>query len=432
MPLIRRKKWIGRLKLAVCLALLGGLVAGLLNFSHIKVWAAKHYLKFRFNPAVIRPEQEPDLYARLSSWHNPKQLLNVLFIGIDKGSIPDEDMKYYRSDVIMLASVNVDKKKAVVVSIPRDTKVRIEGHGYQKINAAHAYHGPAGTVEVVEELTGMEVHHYAEVDFEAFKNIVNAIGGVPFRLEATINDPLVGYLPKGEHLLNGDQALILVRSRKLPRGDLDRIENQKRFLRALMEKALSIRDTRTLLNLLDATVRYLNTTMQPEMIFALAELMQGMKVEDVEFATIPGDSPKPAPGQPWYFVHDVNETKRLFDNIRRYCSVREPGEENVSMVVQEMAEKAAVAVLNGSKVDGLARRTSDYIKDYGFVVTKVGDASQVYSKTRIFYREDSRSTAEKLASLLNIGKGALSEDRAVSEKHQAGVVLVIGKDFRLP
>lgn len=431
-PILRRKRWLGRLRLAVCLILLGGLAAGALNLGLIKVWAAKHYLKFRFNPAVIKPEEEPDLYARLSSWHDPKQLLNVLFIGIDKGSIPDEEMKYYRSDVMMLASVNVDRKKAVVVSIPRDTKVRIEGHGYQKINAAHAFNGPAGAVEAVEELTGMEVHHYAEVDFEAFKNIVNAIGGVPFHLESTINDPLVGYLPKGDHLLNGDQALIVVRSRKLPRGDLDRIENQKKFMRALMEKALSIRDARTLLNLLDSTVRYLNTTMQPEMIFTLAELMQGMRVEDVEFATLPGDSPKPAPGQPWYFVHDQQETKRLFENIRRYCSVKGPEEESAAGLAKETSEESTLAVLNGSRVDGMARRVSDYLKDQGFVVVKVGNASQVYSRTRIYYYDESRSLAEKLASLLKTGSGALSEDRMVTEKHNAGVVLVIGKDFQFP
>lgn len=429
---LKRKRWVGRLKLVACLVLLGGLVAGALNLGQIKVWAAKHYLKFRFDPAVIKPEEEPDLYARLSSWHDPRQLLNVLFIGIDKGSIPDEEMKYYRSDVMMLASVNVDKKKAVVVSIPRDTKVKIEGHGTQKINAAHAFNGPAGAVEAVEELTGMEVHHYAEVDFEGFKSIVNAIGGVPFHLESTINDPLVGYLPKGDHLLNGDQALIVVRSRKLPRGDLDRIENQKKFMKALMEKALSIRDTRTLLNLLDATVKYVNTTLQPEMIFTLAELLQGIRVEDVEFATIPGDSPKPAPGQPWYFIHDQEETRRLFDNIKKYCSVNGPGAEIAEVSEEGESSSSSVVVLNGARVDGLAGRVSDYLKDYGFNIAKVDNASQVYSKTRIFCESGTKSLAQRLASTLGISASSISEDRTVTEKHQAGVVLVLGKDFKFP
>jgi LCP family protein required for cell wall assembly len=429
---LKRKRWLRRLRLAACLVLLGSLVAGVLNLGQIKVWAAKHYLKFRFNPAVIKPEEEPDLYARLSSWHDPKQLLNILVIGIDKGSIPEEDMKYYRSDVMMLASVNVDRKKAVVVSIPRDTKVKLEGHGTEKINAAHAYNGPAGAVEAVEELTGMEVHHYAEVDFDAFKNIVNAIGGVPFHLDFTINDPLVGYLPKGDYILNGDQALIVVRSRKLPRGDLDRIENQKKFMKALMEKALSIRDTRTLLNLLDATVKYLNTTLQPEMIFTLAELLQGMKTEDVEFATIPGDSPKPAPGQPWYFIHNQEETRKLFENVKKYCSVKGPVEEAAAGSAGDLVEKLTVAVLNGARVDGLAGRVSDYLKDYGFTVAKVGNASQVYSKTRVFYSGAAASTARKLADALDIDPSALSEDSAVTGKHQVGVVLVLGKDFKFP
>ncbi|MDI7251913.1 MAG: LCP family protein, partial [Actinomycetota bacterium] len=163
------------LQLTAALVLLGGLVAGTLNFDAVKGWAAKHYLRVRFQPAVIAPEDNPDLFAELSKWHDPEENLNLLLIGIDRGSVPGEE-GYTRSDVMIVASVNVKAKRAVLVSIPRDTKVTIPGYGTEKINAAHSFKGPAGAVEVVEELTGLDIHHYVEVDFEAFKNIVDAIG----------------------------------------------------------------------------------------------------------------------------------------------------------------------------------------------------------------------------------------------------------------
>lgn len=433
----RRRRLV--LKIAAVLVLLGGLVVGVLNFDVVKIWASKHYIRLRFEPAVITREDNPDLYAELSKWHDPDKNLNVLFIGIDRGSIPGEEGNT-RSDVMILVSVNVRKKKAVVVSIPRDTKVTIPGYGTQKINAAHAFKGPAGAVEVVEKLSGLEINDYAEVDFEAFKNIVNAIGGVPFHLERTINDPLTGYLPKGDYNLDGDQALIVVRSRKFPRGDLDRIENQKAFLKAMMEKAVSIRDIQSLLKILDTAVKYLETTLDPDMIFTLAEALQGMEVKDVEFATLPGDSPDPAPGQPWYFVHDAEDTARLFANIEKYCSTRTPEEMQAELQEQELLRRMGgaqpdravvnLAVLNGVRWEGMASSVAEVMKEKGYQTVKVGNTVNVYERTTVYYAPGHGDEARMVASDLDSGASYLIlEDQDVAITYDADVILVIGKDY---
>ena len=436
-----RKRYRRRsaLKAALVLVLLGGLVAGGLNLDVLKTWASKHYFRIRFEPAVIAPQDNPDLYAELSKWHDPSKNLNVLFIGIDRGSIPGEEGNT-RSDVMILASVNVKAKKAVLVSIPRDTKVTIPGYGTQKINASHTFKGPAGAVEAVEKLTGMEVNDYAEVDFEAFKNIVDAVGGVPFHLDHTINDPLTGYLPKGDYNLTGQQALIVVRSRKLPRGDLDRIENQKAFLKAMMEKAISVRDMQSLLKMLDAAIKYLETTLDPDMIFTLAEALQGMKVEDVEFATLPGDSPGPAPGQPWYFIHDPQATARMFENITRYCSTKTPEELEAEKAQKEMqrrmgeleANRASVnlAVLNGVRWEGMATKVAEIMRDKGYRDIKVGNTVNAYEETTVYYApghaEEARMVARDLDADANF---RVAEDEDVASTYDADVVLVIGKDY---
>ncbi len=427
------------LQIAAVLILSGGLVAGALNFDAVKTWASKHYVRIRFRPAVIAPEENPDLFAKLSKWHDPGKNLNVLFIGIDRGSVPGEEGNS-RSDVMILASVNVKAKKAVLVSIPRDTKVTIPGYGTEKINAAHAYKGPAGAVEAVESLTGVEINDYAEVDFEAFKKIVDAVGGVPFHLEHTINDPLTGYLAKGDYNLSGEQALIVVRSRKLPRGDLDRIENQKAFLKAMMEKAVSIRDMQSLLKILDAAVRYLETTLDPDMIFTLAEALQGMKVQDVEFATLPGESPEPAPGQPWYFIHDKEATARLFDNINKYCSTKSPEEKRAELEELEKIRRAEeletdrsavnLAVLNGVRWEGMASKVAEVMRDKGYDNIKIGNTVNAYEKTTVYYAPGHEAEARMVARDLDPKADyRIVEDRDVAITYDADVILVIGRDY---
>ena len=405
----RRRQTI--IKAALALILLGGLVVGALNFDAVKTWASKRYFSLRWKSTAISEEEVPDLYAELSKWIDASQTLNILFIGIDRGSIPGEEGNT-RSDVMILASVNVKKKKAVLVSIPRDTKVAIPGYGTEKINAAHSFKGPAGAVEAVEKLSGLDIHDYAEVDFEAFKRIVDAIGGVPFHLEYDILDPYVGALGKGDLVLNGEQALIVVRSRKLPRGDIDRIENQKNFLKAVMEKAVTIRDIQALLDILDAAVQYLETTLQPDMIFTLAEALQGMKVEDVEFVTLPGDTPEPAAGQPWYFVYDEEETAKLFQNIKLYCSARSPEEQAAEeareeqqgkMTETEEADRSAVnlAVLNGVRGEGMAAQVAERMRQKGYRDVKTGNTVNAYEETTVYYAPGHEAEARLVAKDLD-------------------------------
>lgn len=420
-------------KIAVAGILIIGLVAGILNFHAVKIWASRRYFSLRMSGVVISQGDIP-----LPPWVDPSKPLNMLFIGTDKGSIPGEE-GYTRSDVLILASVNVERKKAVLVSIPRDTKVTIPGYGTQKINAAHSFQGPRGAIEAVEGISGLEINHWAEVDLEAFKNVVDTLGGVPFHLDYTINDPLAGYLPKGDYVLNGDQALILCRAREtLPRGDLDRIDNQKRFLDAVMEKAVGIRDVQSLLGILDAAVKYLQTTMKPDMIFDLAEYLRGMRVEDVEFATLPGDSPMPSAGQSWYFIYDQAATAQLFGNIKNYCSTKTPEEKaavrgrNGDEVEIDRAS-VRLKVLNGAGWEGMASKVAEVLRDKGYVDIKTGNASNLYQKTTIYYAVDQRDQAIAVANDLNPEADyALTEDAYVTSSNNADVVLVIGKDYTNP
>lgn len=177
---------------------------------------------------------------------------NWLLVGSDSrtGLTPEQEQELAtggeldskRTDTIIV--VHVPKSGgATMVSIPRDSYVNIPGWGKDKINASFAIDGggPQLLVQTVEEATGLRMDHYAEIGFGGFAGIVDAIGGVHLCVPYAIDDPLAGInLQPGCQDLTGAQALGFVRSRATPLADLDRMNNQRLFMSALLDQATSI------------------------------------------------------------------------------------------------------------------------------------------------------------------------------------------------
>ena len=143
------------------------------------------------------------------------------------------------SDSLML--LHMGSGRPVLISIPRDSYVPIPGHGDNKINAALAYGGPQLLVQTVESVTGLKINHYMGIGFGGLVSVVNTIGGVRICLSSGINDSYSGAdLSAGCHNLNGTQALAFVRDRhSFADSDLQRIQDQRAFLKALLAKATS-------------------------------------------------------------------------------------------------------------------------------------------------------------------------------------------------
>ena len=143
------------------------------------------------------------------------------------------------SDSLML--LHMGGPKPVLISIPRDSYVPIPGHGSNKINAALAFGGPTLLIQTVESVTGLRIDHYMGIGFGGLVSVVNTVGGVRVCLPAALHDPYSGVnLPKGCHNLNGTQSLAFVRDRhSFATSDLQRIQDQRAFLKALLSKATS-------------------------------------------------------------------------------------------------------------------------------------------------------------------------------------------------
>ncbi|HET6733435.1 LCP family protein [Mycobacterium sp.] len=147
-----------------------------------------------------------------------------------------------RTDTILLVHIPGlgSSAPATMVSIPRDSYVPIPGYGSDKINAAFAVGGAPLLAQTVEQATGLRLDHYAEIGFDGFAVLVDAVGGVTMCPPEPVSDPLAGIdLPAGCQKLDGRNALGYVRTRATPRADLDRMINQRQFMSALLHRAAS-------------------------------------------------------------------------------------------------------------------------------------------------------------------------------------------------
>ncbi|MEW6228668.1 MAG: LCP family protein [Bacillota bacterium] len=192
------------------------------------------------------------LYVSVSSWLSPEATfavydrpINVLILGTDRtydyGGEPMEGPA--RADVIMLASFNPRSNTTHLISIPRDTRARIPGHGINKVNASHTYGGQDLTRRTIQDLLGIPIDRYAEVDFQAFVRIIDAIGGVEIDVDKDMQyEDRAGNLKvdirKGRQVLDGTKALEYVRYRADALGDISRVRRQQILLKGLAQEAI--------------------------------------------------------------------------------------------------------------------------------------------------------------------------------------------------
>jgi LCP family protein required for cell wall assembly len=150
------------------------------------------------------------------------------------------DISGSRSDTILLLHVPANGTPPTLVSLPRDSYVPIPGHGFNKLNAAYAFGGPKLLVRTVQNATGLPIDHYMGIGFGGLVSVVDDVGGVDICLKGPMKDPKAGLnLKAGCQTLNGDQALGFVRTRAFTQGDLQREQDQRILIKAILAKMTS-------------------------------------------------------------------------------------------------------------------------------------------------------------------------------------------------
>ncbi|MGW4381626.1 LCP family protein [Kitasatospora sp. NPDC004531] len=237
-PRRRRGRRLLLWTLAVLLVLFGGGLG-------VLAWTADHY--------ASSVERIPNAFPTGAAGQPtavPHTGQTFLLVGLDAradqattgqgAKAPAWQLGAQRSDTMMLMHISADRKSVSVVSIPRDTWVPVPGHGNAKINAAYSWGGPALMVQTVQDLTHIRIDHVAVIDWNGFRALTDAVGGVDITIPRTIEakGDAREWLA-GTHHMDGAEALLYVRERHgLPNGDLDRTKRQQNFLRALMLRTM--------------------------------------------------------------------------------------------------------------------------------------------------------------------------------------------------
>lgn len=219
--------------------------------------------------------------------------INILLLGNGGANHPGGAL----CDVIQVLSINTKSKKALMVSVPRDLFVDINGSKH-KINemyfrgeAQGKGMGGAESKKIVGEFLGIPIHYYLKIDFAGFKKIVDALGGIEVKVDKRISDSVWGYhLSQGQHHFNGSQTLDYVRSR-YSTSDFDRSARQQKALVAMRDKAIStdfLTNPKKISEVIEALSTNFRTDVAPEEMIKLAYLTRDIpddNISDYVFAT---------------------------------------------------------------------------------------------------------------------------------------------------
>lgn len=370
-------------------------------------------------PGVDRPEE------------GPRDAQNILLVGSDsRGDLEagegtqgrgSEFVSGQRADTIILAHLFADSEQAQLVSFPRDSYVEIPAFTdpatgattparQGKINSSFAVGGPALLVATIEQLTGIRVDNYIQVDFNGFTTMVDRLGGVEVCLSKPAKESDSGIdLPAGRQTIEGNQALAFVRQRKgLPQGDIDRIRRQQQFMGAIIRKTLS---AGTLLNplklngFLEAATESLKVdeTLQLSDLRDLALRMRGADAGGVAFTTVPISDSAGRRGGESVVVLDEVAADLLFDRLRRDVppDVADPAPEvdEAALIVPPSAVR--VQVFNGAGINGLGARAADDLADVGFELAGPAEnRGSDANRTTVFHGPDRADSARTLAAAL--------------------------------
>ncbi|OUL20780.1 LytR family transcriptional regulator [Nostoc sp. T09] len=198
------------------------------------------------------------------------------------------------SDVMLLIKFDPETKKITMLSIPRDTRTEIEGHGVKKINHANLEGGPALTAKTVSNLlNGVAIDRYIRINVLGVAKLIDALGGVTVYVPKDMkyqdeSQHLYINLKAGKQHLNGDQALQLLRFRHDALGDIGRIQRQQMVLRALMDQSLNPATVTQLPKVLDVVKENIDTNLAVEELLALVGFGVRTNRSNMQMLMVPG------------------------------------------------------------------------------------------------------------------------------------------------
>jgi LCP family protein required for cell wall assembly len=397
-------------------------------------------------------------YQAPAAWDGASRV-NILVMGLDARDW-EAGQGAPRSDTMMVLTFDPVTRTAGMLSIPRDLWVDIPGYGHSRINNAYSLGerdripgGGAGlAVDTVEQLLGISINYYAQIDFGAFVRFIDIIGGVKMDIPSDIRVQVIGQdgtvlIPSGRQVLSGELALGYARYRHCPQGsnnserctedegDVDRGRRQQQVILAIRQQ-MARNDVRALvlnnaLQIYDALASGINTNMSLPDAFSLGWAVKD--VSEIERAVI---------GPPDYGTYDTTPDgtesviKPFTENIRilrdqvfASGSTRSPLALTSQDVDLMKMEAANVAINNGSGNAGIADGTRAYLEGQGMVIVSTGNADVVNGTTIIDYTGNPY-TVQYLANLMSVSSSHVFS--RFDPNSSIDVEIVIGPEWVVP
>ena len=413
------KRW-KKITLIVFLVLLAALIAA-------AVYAFLHLSKISTNPFNFVSKLKGEDEGRV----------NILLLGIGDPGHDGGNL----SDTNMVVSLNTKTNPAQVsmISIPRDTRVYIPGHGYAKINEANSAGGPQLAEQTVSDTLGIPIHYYVTADFTGLKQAVDAVGGVDINAPDDLYDPeypcdnnqyrSCGFkLKAGQQHMDGTTALKYARCRKGTCGDdFGRAIRQQQVLQAMREKALSLQtlsNPAKVTNLINAAGDNIKTDLSLANIQRLRDLTKNLNTSDINnvvFSTKPNGFLKQDP-----YSSDLLPVGGNFDDIQAFV-------QNIFTLGPVWKEDSSVTIENGTATVGLALKYKSKIDNDGDIVTiaSVGNAeTKDYTATQIIDYTGGKkpNTAAYLEKLVGTGV-KVSQPAEPVKNPTVDFEVILGSDY---
>jgi len=370
---------------------------------------------------------------------SPAGKVNILVLGIDERA---DDIG--RSDTAFVVTVDLDTKQVSLLSIPRDTRVKIAGYGWDKINSAYAYGGTKLAKATVENLLGIHVDNTVLINFAGFVKAINAIGGVTIDVDKRMSyvDPyddqggLAIDLKPGLQHLDGEQAIEYVRYRD-EEGDIGRVARQQKFLKAVFNELDSPQIITKIPELIKAFSQAVRTDLPASKMLQLASrvkdaLQAGLQTEMVD-------------GTPRY-IEDISywlpDIAKLREQVARLQGLPTDGQYKAAtdQMAVEYAQsvppetkvapasqaKVRVEIINASGDSQAGAKMASILLARGFEVTAINNsANNLRRSTLITMRSVNNALIDKLSSIPFHYSVQMSNGNA----KDAPITVTIGQDF---
>jgi len=372
--------------------------------------------------------------------------VTMLVMGLDYRDWEGEGPS--RTDTMMLLTMDPVSRTAGILSIPRDLWVNIPGFDYGKINTAYYLgelydlegSGPGLGVRTVEELLGVDINYYAQVDFSAFENFISEIGGIEVDVPYEITVDPVGphntvTLQPGVQTLDGPTALAYARNRETFGADFDRADRQQQVVMAMFDQITSLGTLPKLIanspSIYNNLRNGIHTNLNLKEIISLAWTVSQMPRENIKRGLIgPNEvTMSMSPDGMDILLPDMDAVRTVRDQVFATTAGVAPAATVYVSNPEELrqAENATVSVLNATTTPGLASQTTNYLLEQGINVTDTGNASDKSDTTVIIDYTGKPYTVQYLVELLNIQPNSIYS--RYDPNSQVDIAILLGSDW---